>query len=109
MSVLFLIILQMLGVQTRIHAALQHYYKYRYLYSTYELKRMKGESKNNGIQLVELHEELDRTVAKITEFLQSQLHGPQTPLIKKNVNEGSKKIDCFHGPSLPQIGTTVPG
>lgn len=100
---------QMLGVQTRIHAALQHYYKYRYLYSTSELKRMKGESKNNGIQLVELHEELDRTVAKITEFLQSQLHGPQTPLIKKNVNEGSKKIDCFHGPSLPQIGTTVPG
>ena len=101
--------LQMLGVQARIHAALQHYYKYRYLYSTSELKRMQTDSKNNGIQLVELQEQLDTTVAKITQFLQNQLHGSQTQFIKNNVNEDSKKIDCFHGPLLPQIGTTVLG
>lgn len=66
---------QLQSLQKRMHGAMLEYFKYRGLYNQSELGRMENESLSNTDKVVELQDEMNVALKKITEFLENQMDG----------------------------------
>lgn len=66
---------QLQSLQKRMHGAMLEYFKYRGLYNQSELGRMENESLSNTDKVVDLQDEMNVALKKITEFLENQMDG----------------------------------
>lgn len=72
---MFLFFFQLQSLQKRMHGAMLEYFKYRGLYNQSELGRMENESLSNTDKVVDLQDEMNVALKKITEFLENQMDG----------------------------------
>ncbi|KAK3089571.1 hypothetical protein FSP39_004696 [Pinctada imbricata] len=66
---------QLKSLQKRMHGAMLEYFKYRGMYNKSELGRMENESDDNSNKVLELQAEMNTALAKISEFLETQMDG----------------------------------
>ncbi|XP_062617732.1 coiled-coil domain-containing protein 178-like [Saccostrea cucullata] len=66
---------QLQSLQKRMHAAMMEYFKYRGLYNQSELGKLESESMQNTDKVIELQEEMNTALQKISEFLETQMDG----------------------------------
>ena len=57
------------------HGAMLEYFKYRGMYNKSELDRMENESEENSDKVLDLQLEMNSALAKISEFLETQMDG----------------------------------
>ncbi|XP_067933095.1 coiled-coil domain-containing protein 178-like [Watersipora subatra] len=64
---------QLKGLQSRMHRALETYYKFRGMFNSGELERVQAENRISGKKLANLQEHFNQAVGGITEFLHIQM------------------------------------
>lgn len=94
---------QLQSLQKRMHGAMLEYFKYRGLYNQSELGRMENESLSNTDKVVELQDEMNVALKKITEFLENQMDGQTARKIAWDaIKKQGQQKQAHHSP-LPVI------
>lgn len=99
---MFLFFFQLQSLQKRMHGAMLEYFKYRGLYNQSELGRMENESLSNTDKVVELQDEMNVALKKITEFLENQMDGQTARKIAWDAIKKQNQQKQAHSP-LPVI------
>lgn len=89
---MFLFFFQLQSLQKRMHGAMLEYFKYRGLYNQSELGRMENESLSNTDKVVELQDEMNVALKKITEFLENQMDGQTARKIAWDAIKKQKQV-----------------